>query len=50
MYFYFAIDEYTDSANDQEATEIAEDIIAIFRGKSLGPSLTHNELATMAMQ
>ena len=50
MNFYFAFDEYTDLANETEATKISNDVMEAFRRRdaSMQPSL--GKITTMAQQ
>ena len=50
MNFYFAFDEYTDVANKNEATKIANDVMAAFRNGEDNVQPPHGKITAMAQQ
>ena len=50
MNLYFVIDEYTDIANETEASKIADDIMDAFRHKKASSSESHGKISRMARE
>ena len=50
MNFYFAFDEYTDVANKTEASEIANDVMEVFRRRDASVQSSHGKITTVAQE
>ena len=50
MNFYFAFDEYTDVANNAEASKIAQDVMDAFRRRDAIVRSSHGKITTMAQE